>query len=121
MFCYVHEATFGMSLCCLRIVLVAKGDNPVFVGLELSLPPLDLLGGERGPMAKDLVNHACVMKSCNKNPGQCLESFQVGGDVGRGWRWERAWAPHTLSPYLALCISFICFFLVYIINQQSSK
>ena len=44
-FCYVNEATFGMPLCRLRIRAGCQGRYTMFVGLVLSVPPLDLLGG----------------------------------------------------------------------------
>ena len=48
--------------------LVARRPNHVIRELELSVPPLDFQGGEKGlrlnqyPLANDLVNHDYVMK-----------------------------------------------------------
>lgn len=40
-FCHVHEVTFGMPL-----GVVARGTNPKIGGLDFSVPPVDLWGGQ---------------------------------------------------------------------------
>ena len=47
-FHHVNEVTFHMPLGYLRMELVARGTNILVVRLELSVPSLDLLEGERG-------------------------------------------------------------------------
>ena len=44
-FCYVNEVQVGLNL---RMELVTRGASPVIGGLELSVPPPDLWGGEKG-------------------------------------------------------------------------
>ena len=46
-FCYVNEVT-GNAPENLKGELVARGSNQVIRGLELSVPPLRLWGGEKG-------------------------------------------------------------------------
>ena len=47
-FHHVNEVTFHMPLGYLRMELVARGTNILVVRLELSVPSLDLLEGEKG-------------------------------------------------------------------------
>ena len=81
-------------------------------------------------MASGLINHACIMKPPNKQTKnkknkktkrKDLESFHVGEHVAMWGEWltQRGWKHCTLSPYVALCVSSICYIFLYIFYISS--
>ena len=87
--------------------------------IPISWPP----GREKGwrlghwPMTNDLIKHAYVMKPPEKPKRMGfreLLGWWILGDLERGVYVEKAQKLQDLSPYLALCISFIWLFLNHI-------
>ena len=66
----------------------------------------------------DLINHAYVIKSPQKHKGQGLENFWDGEHM-EIWGERPALRRHgdaaSLLTHLALCISFICLLLTYLL------
>lgn len=106
-YCYANEATFSPQV---GLELAVWRTHRVIRGLELSVPPTDLLWGKRSwrlnPMANDLIT-VPISRSLHRNAKDGFR--ELPGWWTRGHSGRAAWSFRALSPRLALYISISLF------------